>query len=78
MAVSKFLETTEGDNGQVLYSVYYEQQGTKEKLDLSFNDQVLKGVEEEWNRVSGGDEETPFMVFEERNGMSDDEGSGEY
>ncbi|KAA8569244.1 hypothetical protein EYC84_000909 [Monilinia fructicola] len=67
--ISKFLETTEGDGGHVLYSVYYEQQGSKDKLDLSFDDQVLKDVEEEWKRVSVGEEETPFMVFEERNGM---------
>ncbi|QSZ36543.1 hypothetical protein DSL72_006423 [Monilinia vaccinii-corymbosi] len=73
--ISKFLETTEGNGGQVLYSVYYEQQGCKDKLDLAFNDQALKDVEEEWKRVSG--EETPFMVFEERNGTGDDE-SGEY
>ncbi|KAF5873006.1 putative rab geranylgeranyl transferase escort protein [Botrytis fragariae] len=74
-AMSKFLATTEGDDGQVLYSVYYEQQGSKEKLDLAFNDQVLVDVEEEWRRVSDGTEETPFLVFEERNGMSDDEGA---
>ncbi|KAI9641914.1 Rab proteins geranylgeranyltransferase component A [Ciborinia camelliae] len=73
--VSKFLETAEGD-GDVLYSVYYEQQGSKEKLDLAFNDQVLKDVEEEWKRVSGGDEESPFMIFEERNGMGDDDYEG--
>lgn len=76
--ISKFLETTEGDGGHVLYSVYYEQQGSKDKLDLSFDDQVLKDVEEEWKRVSVGEEETPFMVFEERNGMGDDDESGEY
>ncbi|RAL66024.1 hypothetical protein DID88_005685 [Monilinia fructigena] len=61
----------------VLYSVYYEQQGSKDKLDLSFDDQVLNDVEEEWKRVSAEEEETQFMVFEERNGMGDDE-SGDY
>ncbi|KAB8294926.1 hypothetical protein EYC80_006881 [Monilinia laxa] len=76
--ISKFLETTEGHGGQVLYSVYYEQQGSKGKLDLSFDDQVLKDVEEEWKRVSGEEEATQFMVFEERNGMGDDDESGEY
>ncbi|TEY74681.1 hypothetical protein BOTCAL_0071g00150 [Botryotinia calthae] len=77
-AISKFLETTEGDGGQVLYSVHYEQQGSKDKLDLAFNDQVLVDVEEEWKRVSGGSEETSFLVFEERNGMNDDDESAEY
>ncbi|TGO51821.1 hypothetical protein BOTNAR_0343g00020 [Botryotinia narcissicola] len=77
-AISKFLATTEGDGGQVLYSVYYEQLGSKEKLDLAFNDQVLVDVEEEWKRVSDGIEETPFLVFEERNGMSDDDEGAEY
>ncbi|ESZ94802.1 hypothetical protein SBOR_4821 [Sclerotinia borealis F-4128] len=76
--ISKFLDTAEGDGGQVLYSAYYEQQGSKEQLDLAFNDQVLRDVEEEWKRVSGGDEETSFMIFEERNGMGDDDESGEY
>ncbi|TGO17587.1 hypothetical protein BTUL_0016g00500 [Botrytis tulipae] len=77
-AISKFLATTEGDSGQVLYSVYYEQQGSKDKLDLAFNDQVLVDVEEEWKRVSDGTEETPFLVFEERNGMSDDDEGAQY
>lgn len=62
----------------MLYSVYYEQQGSKDKLDLAFNDQVLVDVEEEWKRVSDGTEETPFLVFEERNGMSDDDEGAEY
>ncbi|THV48409.1 hypothetical protein BGAL_0250g00080 [Botrytis galanthina] len=77
-AISKFLATTEGDSGQVLYSMYYEQQGSKDKLDLAFNDQVLVDVEEEWKRVSDGTEETPFLVFEERNGMRDDDEGAEY
>ncbi|KAF7925950.1 hypothetical protein EAE99_005985 [Botrytis elliptica] len=77
-AIFKFLATTEGDSGQVLYSVYYEQQGSKDKLDLSFNDQVLVDVEEEWKRISDGTEESPFLVFEERNGMSDDDEGAEY
>ncbi|KAF7954454.1 hypothetical protein EAE96_005575 [Botrytis aclada] len=77
-AISKFLATTEGDSGQVLCSVYYEQQGSKDKLDLALNDQVLVDVEEEWKRVSDGTEETPFLVFEERNGMSDDDEGAEY
>ncbi|KAM0312381.1 hypothetical protein ACHAO8_006383 [Botrytis cinerea] len=78
-AISKLLETTEGDGGQVLYSVHYEQQGSKDKLDLAFNDQVLVEVEEEWKRVSGGTDETSFLVFEERNGMNDDDAeSAEY
>ncbi|CAD6444438.1 d4c1c87a-24e0-47c3-80f3-5f77ab644d86 [Sclerotinia trifoliorum] len=76
--ISKFLGTKEGADGQVLYNVYYEQQGTKEKLDLAFNDQVLKDVEEEWKRISEWDEESPFMVFEERNGMGDDDDGAEY
>lgn len=77
-AISKFLETREGDGGQVLYSVHYEQQGSKDKLDLAFNDQVLVDVEGEWKRVSGGTEETSFLVFEERNGMNDDDESAGY
>lgn len=53
--------------------MYYEQQGSKEKLELEFNDQTLKDVEQEWKRVSSLDKEFPFMVFEERNGMGDED-----
>lgn len=58
--------------------MYYEQSGTSDDLDLAFNDQVLKDVEEEWKRVTTGDEETTFMVFEERNGMGDDDEGEEF
>jgi hypothetical protein len=71
--LSTFLSTFENAEAELLYSVYYEQHGTKEQLDLAFNDGVLEDVEAEWRRIVGGDEESPFMVFEERNTMGDDD-----
>ncbi|PQE07218.1 rab s geranylgeranyltransferase component A protein [Rutstroemia sp. NJR-2017a BVV2] len=71
--LSTFLNTFENTEAELLYSVYYEQHGTKEQLDLAFNDGVIEDVEAEWRRIVGEDEESPFMVFEERNTMGDDD-----
>jgi hypothetical protein len=76
--LSTFLSTFENTEAELLYSVYYEQHGTKEQLDLAFNDGVLEDVEVEWRRIVGGDEESPFMIFEERNTMGDDDEGEEY
>lgn len=39
-------------------------------LDLAFDDEVLRRVEEVWKGVDG---EGEFMQFEERGGLGDDE-----
>ncbi|KAM3075415.1 Rab proteins geranylgeranyltransferase component A [Clarireedia jacksonii] len=76
--LSTFLSNLESAETELLYSVYYEQQGTKGQLDLAFNDQVLEDVETEWRRIVSEDGETRFMVFEERNTMGDDDEGEEF
>ena len=73
-ALAKFLEIAERGEGRLLYSVYYEQEQTAVLLDLAFNDQILENVETKWKTiVEGGEEQTPFMQFEERTGMNSED-----
>lgn len=73
-ALSKFLEIAENGEGKLVYSLYYEQEQAAASLDLAFNDEILEGVETKWKTiVEGGDEQTPFMQFEERTGMNDED-----
>ena len=73
-ALSKFLEIAENGEGKLLYSLYYEQEQAAAFLDLAFNDQILEEVEQKWKTiVEEGEEQTPFMQFEERTGMNDED-----
>ena len=73
-SLTKFLEIAENGEGNLLYSLYYEQEQTPASVDLAFNDEVLVEVETKWKTfVDGGEEQTAFMQFEERTGMTDDD-----
>lgn len=57
-----------------MYSLYYEQEQVTTFPDLAFNDQILEEVEQKWKTIVGdGDEQAPFMQFEERTGMNDED-----
>ena len=63
-----------------MYSLYYEQEQAAASLDLAFNDEILEEVETNWKDIVGSEEATPFMQFEERMGMNDedDDNNNEY
>ncbi|KAG0651714.1 Rab escort [Hyphodiscus hymeniophilus] len=47
-------------------------------LDLAFHDEALEEVETKWNAiVESADEQKPFMQFEERTGMTDEDDDNE-
>ncbi|CAG8954274.1 hypothetical protein HYFRA_00005894 [Hymenoscyphus fraxineus] len=73
LALATFNQSVE-EKPSLLYSLYYEQKESKSSsLDMSFDDQILARVEEQWKEVigqSGGDEASQFMQFEERKGMN--------
>ena len=61
-----------------MYSLYYEQEQTAAALDLAFNDEILENLETQWKTIAGdSDEQTPFMQFEERTGMNDENDDNE-
>lgn len=77
--------------GAVLFEMYYEQSRSStsnlasdtscalpsSSLDLSFDDSTLDGVEDAWRRIVGSPEtESPYMVFETREQLGDDDDSG--
>jgi hypothetical protein len=73
-ALSKFLEIAENGEAKLLYSLYYEQEQSVSALDLAFNDEILEKVETKWKTiVEEGEEQAPFMQFEERTGMNDED-----
>jgi len=78
-ALAKFLQIAENGDGKLLYSLYYyEQEHAEAALDLAFNDQILEDVETKWKTIAGdGEEQTPFMQFEERRGMNDEDDDNE-
>ena len=77
-AISHFLETAESGEGKLLYSLYYEQEQIAAALDLAFNDPILEEVETQWRTITGdSDEQPPFMQFEERTGMNDENDDNE-
>lgn len=61
--------------------MYYEQNAQIDEetsFDLAFNDGILDDVEAVWKTVMGeGVDETSFMRFEERQGMSNDDDENE-
>lgn len=73
-ALSVFLSSVE-DAGELLYSLYYEQEQSAEaveaSIDLAFNDEMLGDVERQWKAIVGEGDETSFMRFEDREGMND-------
>lgn len=72
--LSRFLQVAENGEGELLYSLYYEQEQPATSLDLAFNDQILEEVEMKWKRIVGDEtEQAAFMQFEERVGMNDEE-----
>ncbi|KFX95625.1 hypothetical protein V490_03741 [Pseudogymnoascus sp. VKM F-3557] len=88
-AVSKLLKSAEP--GTVLFEMYYEQSRSStsnlasdtscalpsSSLDLSFDDSTLDGVEDAWRRIMGSPEtESPYMVFETREQLGDDDDNG--
>jgi hypothetical protein len=73
-AFAKFLKIAENGERKLLYSLFYEQRQAAAALDLAFNDQILGDVETKWKSITeGGEEQTPFMQFEERSGMNDED-----
>jgi hypothetical protein len=73
-AVAKFLQIAGNGEGKLLYRLYYEQEQAAASLDLAFNDQILEEVETKWKAVIGnGESQPPFMKFEERAGMNDED-----
>jgi hypothetical protein len=77
--------------GAVLFEMYYEQSRSStsnlasdascalpsSSLDLSFDDSTLDGVEDAWRRIMGSPEtESPYMVFETREQLGDDDDNG--
>jgi hypothetical protein len=80
-AVSKLLKSAEP--GTVLFEMYYEQSRSStsnlasDTSDLSFDDSTLDGVEDAWRRIMGSPEtESPYMVFETREQLGDDDDNG--
>jgi hypothetical protein len=76
-AVKAFLSTAENEEEKLLFSLYYEQQGTDEinmNLDLAFNDNLLANVENEWKSIMlDSDAQAQFMTFEEWTGVNEEE-----
>jgi hypothetical protein len=69
------------DQGKLLYTLYYEQTAPSgSPLDLSFDDQLLEQVEDQWHEiVAEKADEGSFMQFEERKGMeAEDEDDNDY
>lgn len=69
-----------------MYSLYYEQEQqaltadaktpSDASLDLAFNDGILQAVEDQWKAIMADENgviEAPFMQFEDREGMHNDE-----
>lgn len=78
LALATFYQSVEEAKPSLLYRWYYEQKETStSSLDMSFDDQMLDGVEERWKEVIGDNEELQFMQFEERNGMNADDDDNE-
>jgi hypothetical protein len=72
-ALSKFLEIAEDGEGKLLYSLYYEQKQAAASLDLAFNDEILEKVQTKWKAIVNEEEGPPFMQFEERTGINDED-----
>lgn len=75
----------------VLFELYYEQSRSStsnlasetscalpsSSLDLSFNDSTLDGIQDAWRRIMGSPEtESPYMMFETREQLGDDNDNG--
>jgi len=89
-AISAFLKVSENGEGKLLYSLYYEQSqvssssrqstnSSDSSLDLAFNEDMLRAVEEDWKLVKADAPDeglAPFMQFDERPGMNDDDEDG--
>lgn len=85
-ALSTFLKISEGGEGKLLYSLYYEQAqeissddgAIESSLDLAFNDEILNSVEAEWKIILDDDaKQATFMKFEDRQGAADDDDADE-
>ena len=73
-AISFFLEKAEDGQGKLLYRLYYEQKAADSVLDLAFDDSILEDVEKKWKAIVGdGEDNRPFMQFEERAGVNEDD-----
>lgn len=82
-AVESLLQS-EGSDGKLLYSIYYEQHqnalpvgsspGATGFLDLAFDDGILDEVKSDWMKVSGNEaDDSAFLRFEERLGMNEED-----
>ena len=85
--MTAFLATAENGEAKLLYSLYYEQEQTTtaaaepaksidKPLDLAFNDVMLEDVEKQWKSImedNNTEELAPFMQFEDRQGMTNDD-----
>jgi hypothetical protein len=85
-ALSALLKSIENEEAKLLYKLYYEQeqQATTTdstepfdaSLDLAFNDEILRAVEDQWKTIvadENGTVEAHFMQFEDREGMNNDD-----
>jgi len=85
-ALSALLRSAENGEGNLLYSLYYEQEqgasssdasmASETSLDLAFNDEMLQDVEHQWKTIIANDNsavQAPFMQFEDREGMNNDD-----
>ena len=88
-ALSALLKSTEDGEGMLLYSLYYEQEQQAStadpatpsyaSLDLAFNDEILRAVEDQWETIMADENsalEGSFMQFEDREAMINDDDDG--
>ncbi|KAI0998443.1 hypothetical protein K3495_g9751 [Podosphaera aphanis] len=80
-SISKLLNAYSDGQGEILYSVYFEQKTTQSgcaeqslrnspDVDLAFNDDLLTEVEQVWHLVMENEERPGiFMKFQEREGL---------
>ncbi len=89
-ALCALLKSFENEESKLLYSLYYEQEqqastadaktASDASLDLAFNDDILHAVEEQWKAIIADENsviKTPFMQFEDREGINDEEDADE-
>jgi len=77
-AMSKFLAIADNGEGKLLYILYYEQEQRAASLDLAFDDEVLEEVEKKWKTMVTDEEaQAMFMKFEERAGITDEDGDND-
>jgi hypothetical protein len=71
--LSTFLVMVESGEGELLYTVHFEQ-ALETSFDLAFNDDMLIDVKAQWNTILGKDaEQASFMKFEDRHAIDDDD-----